>query len=75
VRIAKKTEPQIASPPRMPDGGGAAMWLIRHAPKTIQHRMSRFNEMLEYMIKTPVINEDSAVMEFLGLKINGEQYS
>ena len=75
VRIAKKAEPEIASPPRMPDGGGAAMWLIRRAPKTIQRRMSRFNEMLEYMIKTPVINEHDAVMEFLGLKFNGEQYS
>jgi quinol monooxygenase YgiN len=62
-----KANGDIAAPPRMPDGGGAVMWFRRHSAKTIERRETRFNEILEYMIKTPVINEHEAVMEFLGL--------
>ena len=62
---------KIAAPPRMPDGGGAMMWFQRHNPKTIAKREERFNQILEYMITTPVINEHEAVMEFLGLEFKG----
>ena len=66
-----KVNKNIDSPPRMPDRGGAAMWVYRHSKKTIERRVARFNELLTYMITTPVIKEHEAVMAFLGLEFLG----
>ena len=52
---------KLTPPPQMPDGGGAMMWFQRHSTKTTAKREKCFNQMLEYMINTPVINEHEAV--------------
>ena len=51
------------------------MWFQRHSTKTTAKREKCFNQMLEYMINTPVINEHEAVMEFLGMEFNGTKAS
>ena len=58
VKNAKASK--VTAPPRMPDNGGPLMWTRRHNPKVIAHREAVFNELLMYMVKTPVINEFAA---------------
>eukprot|EP00946_MAST-07B_sp_MAST-7B-sp1_P003797 g3797.t1 len=71
VKHAKASK--VTAPPKMPDNGGPLMWTRRNNPKVIAHREAVFNELLTYMIETPVINELPAVMDFLELNFRGAQ--
>ena len=55
-------------PPPMPDNGGAEMLLSSQMDSTVRRRQQVFNKILDYMIKTPGVNSDTAVMRFIGIQ-------
>eukprot|EP00949_MAST-11_sp_MAST-11-sp1_P002958 g2958.t1 len=55
-------------PPPMPDNGGAEMLLSSQMDSTVRRRQQVFNRILDYMIKTPGVNSDTAVMRFIGIQ-------